>query len=103
MKIDKNTGLPKLPEGWGPFEVSEDTDREGLWAGQPRLRIKPMSPHYIRERNVDGYKHPRYVTKGDIRRAAKELFRALSGREAEHAYDSPFIGTYPPKNLKDVK
>lgn len=101
IKKDKATGLPQLPEGWGPWEIYEEQSvLADFWPDTvPHLRIRLTTPTKAYERNILGTVDPIRLRKSDIRRAAKRLIMEAHSDVFRRTHKSPFIGVYPPKSL----
>jgi len=100
MKKDKSTGMPQLPEGWGPFEVyvSDKVEVEA-WYDKP-LRIRVTAPSGMSySQNVYGLIPPSSLTRGDVYKAAKRILEHALYSERAKVYVSPFTGEYPPNKL----
>jgi hypothetical protein len=91
VTIDKNTGLPELPEG----HFWRIVDRhETIYPVKLQLRRKTWYGSTVVATDISG-SHPEYVLA-----TAESLFSLVEARLSQKARVKALVGDYPPKKLE---
>lgn len=97
IKIDRETGFPVVPEGYYWRVTQVGRPHEPYTRALQVTLVSRESPDWGWSLTLTS--DPSRVRKRHLQRIAKQVYRYW----VENNFESPFIGTYPPKTLRGVK